>query len=224
MKILNSATRTVFLWMAFLWLPSSTGAQGVDVDAEVKKHVNDPVACGCSLQDDIDLNSRINSLYAVISEFRAQKKPYSGSKTRLTPTIRSTVQKSVQQKLNEAKDPKAKDYGATTYDIGCFTIIDSSATPCLRQAIDDHESVHRAACDAHPGSDWRYSQLVEDWIQEEIDAYEKELKRLQDERKKRLPFCTLDPSVKDILWKLAAEKEREKEAKEILDWFAGLFN
>jgi DNA-binding transcriptional regulator GbsR (MarR family) len=65
---------------------------------------------------------------------------------------------------------------------------------------------------------------VEDWIQEEIDAYQKELDRLNAEQNKRLPFCTLDKSIKSILWQLAEEKEREREAKEILDWVSGLFN
>ena len=55
------------------------------------------------------------------------------------------------------------------------------------------------------------AKTVEDWIQEELDAYNKELKRLIEERIKRLPFCTLDPSVKRRLWQLAADKEREKE-------------
>lgn len=222
---MNSATCSLFLLLALLWLPSSTdGARILLDDPEVQKHLNDPVACGCSLQDDIDLKSRIASLNAVIAEFHAQKKPYSGSKQLLTPAIRGTVSKSVSQKLNGAKDSKATVAGATTYDIGCFTLIDSSATPCLRGALDDHESVHRAACDAHSSSDWRYNQLVEDWIQEEIDAYQKELDRLNAEQNKRLPFCTLDRSVKTSLWEFAAQKEREREAKEILDWLSGLFN
>lgn len=224
MKIMNSAMFGVLLLTALLWPPSSTALEGVEVAAEVKKHMNDPVACGCSVQDETDLDSRINSLYAVIQEFQAQKKPYSGSKQTLTPAIRGTISQSVNQRINGVKDPKARVAGATTYDIGCFTLIDSSATPCLRGALDDHESVHRAACDAHSSSDWRFSQTVEDWIQEEIDAYDKELKRLLEERNKRLPFCTLDPSVKRILWQLAEEKELEKEAKEILDWVSGLFN
>jgi uncharacterized small protein (DUF1192 family) len=224
MKSLNSATFGVLLLTALLWPTSGTALEGEEVAAEVKKHSNDPVACGCSLQDDIDLKSRIASLNAVISEFHAQKKPYSGSKQKLTPAIRSTVSNAVSQKLNAAKDSKARVAGAVTYDIGCFTLIDSSATPCLRGALEDHESVHRAACDAHSSSDWRYDQLVEDWIQEEIDAYQKELDRLNAEQNKRLPFCTLDKSVKKILWQLAEEKEREKEAKEILDWVSELFN
>jgi hypothetical protein len=223
MKSLNSATFGVLLLTALLQPPSSTASEGVDVAAEVKKHMNDPVACGCSVQDETDLKSRIASLNAVIAEFHAQKKSYSGSKQKLTPAIRGKVSSAVAQKLNAAKDPKATVAGAITYDLGCFTMIDSSATPCLRGALDDHESVHRAACDAH-SLGWRFDQLVEDWIQEEIDAYENELKRLHEEQNKQLPFCTLDPSVKGMLWALAAEKERQKESKEILDWVSGFFN
>jgi hypothetical protein len=66
--------------------------------------------------------------------------------------------------------------------------------------------------------------LVEDWLQEEMDAYEKEYQRLKEEQNKQLPFCKLDPSVKARLVQIAADKEREKEAQEIVDWFLGLFN
>jgi len=224
MKSLNSATFGVLLLTALLQPPSSTALEGVDVAAEVKKHMNDPVACGCSPQDEIDLKSRIASLNAVIAEFNAQKKPYRMSKQKLTPAIRGTVSKAVEGKLNGVKDPKARVAGAITYDIGCFTFIDSSATPCLRGSLEDHESVHRAYCAAHDSSDWRYEQQVEDWIQEEIDAYGKELKRLNEELNKQQPFCSLDPSMRGILWGLAAEKERQQEAKEILDWVSGFFN
>ena len=218
MKSLNSATCGVLLLTALLWPPSSTALEGAEVAAEVKKHLNDPVACGCSLQDDIDLKSRIASVNAVLAEFAAAKSKYAGSKQTLTSAIRSSVQQPVKQKINAVKDPKAKDYGATTYDLGCFTIIDFSATPCLRGALDDHESVHRQACVDH-SLGWRFDQLVGDWIQEEIDAYQKELDRLNAEQNKRLPFCTLDKSVKRILWQLAEEKERDKEAKSRLDLY-----
>ena len=228
MKILSSAC-ALGLVTAFLWFspPTQANAQGLtaeELEAQLQQNLNTPIACGCSVQDERDLDSRIKSLYAILQEFQAQKQPYSGSKQTLTPTIRSTISQAVNQRINAVKDPKATVAGATTYDFGCFTIIDSSATPCLRGAIDDHESVHRAACDAHSSADWRYSQTVEDWIQEELDAYNKELKRLLEERNKRLPFCKLDPSVKKALVNMANEKEREQEAKEILDWFLGLFN
>ena len=222
MKTVTVGVGHVFVAAALLWPSLSLGAEGVDIEAEVKKHKNDPVACGCSLQDDIDLNNRIKMVNMILGEFASAKRKYAGSKQKLTSDIRSAVQRPIVKRINDEKDQKATDVGATTYDFGCFTIINSSATPCLRGALDDHEAVHRAACDAH-SLGWRFDQSVEDWIQEEIDAYEAELKRLNEERNKRLPFCTLDPTVKSILWKNAADKEREKEAKEFLDWVAGFF-
>jgi len=229
MRMLNSRTYTLWLLMVFALFSSDTqaNAQGLtkeELDAQIQQNLNTPIACGCSVQDERDLDSRINSLYAILQEFQTQKQPYSGSKQTLTPAIRSTISQAVNQRINAVKDPKATVAGATTYDFGCFTLIDSAATPCLRGAIDDHESVHRAACDAHTSADWRYSQTVEDWIQEELVAYDKELKRLLEERNKRLPFCKLDPSVKKALQDIANDKEREQEAQQIADWFLGLFN
>src|SRR4051812_24141314 len=104
MKIFKAATYGVLAATALVWLPSSTGAE-VDLEAEIKKHLNDPVACGCRVQDERDLDSRVNSLYAIHQEFQAQKKPYSGSKQTLTPAIRSTISKAVNQRINAVKDP-----------------------------------------------------------------------------------------------------------------------
>lgn len=229
MKILNSAAYTLCLLTAFVWFPSNTQAstQGLtqeEIEAQVQQNLNTPIACGCSLQDDIDIENRIAMVNMIGSEFGAAKKKYAGSKQTVTPEIRDAVQQPIQQRINNEQDPKARDYSANTGDLFCTTSFQSGVTPCLRGALDDHESVHRAACEANPGTDWRYKQLVEDWIQEEMDAYNKEGDRLREERSKRLPFCKLDPSVKKILWQLAADKEREKEAKEIVDWFLGLFN
>ena len=223
MKIMNSATCSLFLLLTLLWPPSSTAAEKVDVDAEVKKHLNTPIACGCSLQDDIDLTNRINLVMMIRSEFGAAKSKYAGSKQTVTPAIRDAVQQPIVKRINNERDKKAGDYSAKTYDFGCFTLIETGTSPCLRGALDDHEAVHRQVCDAHPLG-FRFDQLVENWLQEEMDAYQKEEDRLRDEQNKRLPFCKLDPSVQQALMQIAAEKEREREAKVIVDWFTGLFN
>lgn len=230
MKILNSAAYALCLLMAFVWFPSSTQAstqQGLtqeEIDAQVQQNLNTPIACGCSAQDDDDLENRKQIVMMIITEFHAAKKKYAGSKQTMTPGIQNAVQQPIQQRINNEQDPKARDYSANTNDLLCITFFQSGVTPCLRGALDDHEAVHRAACEANPGSDWRYKQLVEDWLQEEIDAYGAELQRLREEQNKKLPFCKLDPSVQRRLQEIAAEKEREKEAKEIVDWFVGLFN
>lgn len=205
------------------WPASSPGGEGIDVEAEVKKNMNTPIACGCGVQDYDDLNNRIKLVMMIRSEFAGAKGKYAGSKQTVTPEIRKAVQDPIKNRINDEKDRKATDAGATTYDFGCFTLIDSNATKCLRGALDDHEAVHRKVCDEHPLG-FRFDQLVEDWLQEEMDSYDKELQRLREEQSKQLPFCKLDPSVKKRLEQIAAEKEREKEAQEIVDWFVALFN
>jgi len=228
MKILNSVTYCLCLLAAFVWIPSSTqaNAQGLtkeELDAQIQQNLNTPIACGCSAQDYDDLDNRIKLAAMIRSEFGAAKAKYAGSKQTVTPAIRNAVQNPIRTRINNEKNTKATDAGATTYDFGCFTIIDSKATPCLRGALDDHEAVHRKVCDEHPLG-FRYDQLVEDWLQEEMDAYDKEYQRLISERNKMLPFCKLDPSVKKWLKALAAEREREKLAKDIVDMFSSLFN
>ena len=228
MKTLISATCTPCLLTVCLWLSSNATAatQGLtkeEFDAQVQQNLNTPIACGCSGQDYDDLNNRIKLVMMMRSEFGAAKTKYAGSKQTVTPAIRNAVQNPIRVRINNEKDPKATDAGATTYDFGCFTIIDSKATKCLRGALDDHEAVHRKVCDEHPLG-FRYDQLVEDWLQEEMDAYDTELQRLREEQNRQLPFCKLDPSVKRRLEQIAADKEREKEAQEIVDWFVGFLN
>ena len=225
MKTLHSATYTLCLLTAFVWFPSNThGLTQEELDAQIQQNLNTPIACGCSVQDYDDLDNRIKIVQIIRSEFASAKTKYAGSKQTMTQAIQDSVQNPIRDRINNERNKKATAAGARTYDFGCFTIISSKATKCLRVALDDHESVHRAACDAHTSSDWRHSQTVEDWLQEEIDSYDKEEQRLREEKSKQLPFCKLDPSVKRRLEQIAEDKEREKEAKEIADWFLGLFN
>ena len=227
MKTLISATCTLCLLTVFLWFSSDTMAARQwltqeELDAQVQQNLNTPIACGCEAQDYDDLDNRIQLASMIRSEFGAAKAKYAGSKQTVTQAIRDAVQNPIRARINTEKNKKATDAGATTYDFGCFTIIDSKATPCLRGALDDHEAVHRKVCDEHPLG-FRYDQLVEDWLQEEMDAYEKEYQRLISERNKMLPFCKLDPSVKNRLMAIAAQREREKIANEIIAMFSSLF-
>lgn len=223
MKRWVSAICSMGVCTALLWPSSGLGGEGIDVQAEFKKNINTPIACGCSVQDYDDLDNRIKLVTMIRSEFGSAKAKYAGSKQTVTPAIRKAVQDPIKTRINDEKDQKATDAGATTYDFGCFTLIQSNATRCLRGALDDHEAVHRKVCDEHPLG-FRFDQLVEDWLQEEMDAYDKEEQRLREEKSKQLPFCKLDPSTKRMLEQIAAEQEREKEAQEIVDWFLGIFN
>ena len=228
MRMSNSRTYTLWVLMVFALFSSDTqaSAQGLtkeELDAQIQQNLNTPIACGCSVYDYDDLDNRIKLAMMIRSEFAGAKGKYAGSKQTVTPAIRKAVQDPIRKRINDERNQKATDAGATTYDFGCFTLIDSNATPCLRGALDDHEAVHRKVCDEHPLG-FRFDQLVEDWLQEEMDAYDKEIQRLTSERNKMLPYCKLDPSVKKALQDIANDREREQEAQQIADWFLGLFN
>ena len=57
MKIFRLMMGSLFPLMTLLWLPSSSGAQG---PGQFKSNVSIPLGCGCSPQDEKDLNSRLN--------------------------------------------------------------------------------------------------------------------------------------------------------------------
>ena len=133
----------------------------------------------------------------------------------LTHENRGSVQGSVGFRMSGVRISNARSFGAET-DATCATTIDPDATPCLRGALQDHESVHRKACEANksvnPFVDWRDTQRVVDYMREEQAGYRKELERLKAELDKMKPFCSLDRSVQDALRQIAAEKERQGEA------------
>ena len=214
MMILRLVVCCVLPFIALLWIPSSSEAEKA---VEVGKNFKVPLGCGCSKQDELDLSSRMNSIEAMINEYKALMPQYSSGKQTLTPEIRKTVQTSVNATRRAAKDPGARDYGANTSDLTCGTTIDEAATPCLRGAIDDHEKVHRDACKSHKGADWRYNQLVVDYMQEEINGYQKEWDRLQEEVNKMQAYCSLDPSLRQALEQEAAQQQRLKEAADRVD-------
>lgn len=223
MSILNCTSYRLFLFlfMAFLWPAASVGAPGVDLEAEIKKNLNVPVACSCSDQDKTDLESRIKQVEAAIKEYEALIKEWEtkerGAKESLllTHENRGSVQGSVGFRMSGVRVSSARSFGADT-DAACATTIDPDATPCLRGALQDHESVHKKACDANksmnPFVDWRDKQRVVDYMREEQAGYQKELARLKAELDKMKPFCSLDRSVQDALRHIAAEKERQGEA------------
>jgi hypothetical protein len=220
MMIWHSTISRLFLFMALLSPPPSMGAP-IDLAAEIKKHLNVPVPCSCSDQDKTDLESRIKQVEAAIKEYESLIKEWEtkekGAKESLllTHDNRSSVQGSVGFRMSGVRTSNARSFGADT-DPACATTIDADATPCLRGALEDHESVHKKACDANksanPFVDWRGKQRVVDYMREEQAGYRKELERLKAELDKMKPFCSLDPSVQKALRSIAAEKERQAEA------------
>ena len=218
MKIFRLVTCGLLPLMASLWFPSGSGAQGA---VELKKNVSIPVACGCSPQDKVDLESRIKQVEAAKKEYDAlinewvAKEKSAKEPLLLTHANRSSVQGSVGFRMSTVRNSNARSFGAET-DPSCATSIDPAATPCLRGALQDHESVHKKACDANkslnPFVDWRDKQRVVDYMKEEQAGYQKELDRLNDELKKIPAFCALDKSTVMILLEDSAQQRRLEEA------------
>jgi hypothetical protein len=225
MRILNSATYSLVLGTALLWAPCSTGAE-VDFEAEVKKHMNDPIGCGCSKQDETDLESRIKQVEAAIKEYESQNKEWEAKEKSakeslfLTNDNRGSVQGSVGFRMSTVRTANARSFAAET-DAGCATKIDPNATTCLRGALQDHESVHKKACEANktinPFVDWRDKQRVVDYMKEEQAGYRKESERLQQELQKMKKYCSLDKSIRWALERAAADRDRLREAYENVD-------
>ena len=221
MRVLNSATYSLVLGTALLWVPCSMGAE-VDFEAEVKKHMNDPIGCGCSKQDETDLESRIKQVEAAIKEYESQIKEWEAKEKSakeslfLTNDNRGSVQGSVGFRMSTVRTANARSFAAET-DAGCTTKIDPNATTCLRGALQDHESVHKKACEANkslnPFVDWRYKQRVVDYMKEEQAGYRKESERLQQELQKMKKYCSLDKSIRRAL----EERDRLREAYENVD-------
>jgi len=221
MRILNSATYSLVLGTALLWVPCSMGAE-VDFEAEVKKHMNDPIGCGCSKQDETDLESRIKQVEAAIKEYESQIKEWEAKEKSakeslfLTNDNRGSVQGSVGFRMSTVRTANARSFAAET-DAGCTTKIDPNATTCLRGALQDHESVHKKACEANksinPFVDWRDKQRVLDYMKEEQAGYRKESERLQQELQKMKKYCSLDKSIR---WAIE-DRDRLREAYENVD-------
>lgn len=207
--------------LTFVWIPADTGAQS-----------GGSSACGCSQQDKLDLESRIKQVNAAIKEYDAliaeweTKEKGAGEPLLLNSTHRGSVQGSVGFRMSGAGDPNARRFGAET-DGACHVSIDPHATPCLRGALEDHEAVHKKACDTNKSSnpfiDWRDSQRVVDYMNEEKAGYQKEWERLtkeQDQQQKNCQKLTkIDPSMQRNFQQAAAQRERLRNANNRLETF-----
>ncbi|HET8720855.1 MAG TPA: hypothetical protein VFM24_02425 [Nitrospira sp.] len=221
MSNLKPTSYRLLLVMTMCWPAVSMAASAAEFAAEVKKNLHLAVPCSCAQQDKTDLESRIKQVEAAIKEYDALIKEWEtkerGSKESLflTRENRGSVQGSVGFRMSGVRMSNARSFGAET-DAACATTIDPEATPCLRGALQDHESVHKKACDENksmnPFVDWRDKQRVVDYMKEEQAGYQKELARLKSELDKMKPFCSLDPSVQAALKNIASEKERQGEA------------
>ena len=222
MTIFKSAMYGVLAATALVGLPSSTGAE-IDLEAEIKKHLNDPIGCSCSKQDETDLESRIKQVDAAIKEYESliketEAKERSGKEQLfLTNDNRGSVQGSVGFRMSTVRTANARSFAAET-DASCAVKIDPNATRCLRGALQDHEAVHKKACDANksmnPFVDWRSKQRLVDYMREEQAGYQKETERLKRELETMKKYCSLDKSVRWALEHRVSDQERLKDASE----------
>jgi uncharacterized protein (DUF3084 family) len=133
--------------------------------------------------------------------------------------------------MSGAGDPNARAFDAAT-DPACHITVNPNATPCLRGALEDHEAVHKKACDnnksANPFIDWRSSQRVVDYMKEEKAGYQKELERLTKElnqQQKNCPKLTkLDRSMQGQLQGALAQQERLQSANNRLESYGKSLN
>lgn len=222
MTIFKSATYGVLMAATLLWFPPGARAE-FDLEAEVKKHLNDPIGCGCSEQDKTDLESRIKQVEAAIKEYESliketEAKERSGKEQLLlTDDNRGSVQGSVGFRMSTVRTANARSFAAET-DAGCTIKINPNATPCLRGALQDHEAVHKKACEANKGMnpfvDWRSKQRLVDYMREEQAGYQKEMERLKRELDTMKKYCSLDKSVRWALERRISMQEQLKEASE----------
>ena len=171
----------------------------------------------------MDFESRMKQLEGVIKDYESQSKEWEAKEKSakeslfLTNDNRGSVQGSVGFRMSTVRTANARSFAAET-DAGCTTTIDPNATPCLRGALQDHESVHKKACDANksinPFVDWRDKQRVVDYMKEEQAGYRKESERLQQELQKMKKYCSLDKSIRWALERVSADRERLREAYE----------
>ena len=212
--------------LTLVGIPIDSGAQG-----------GGSSACGCSQQDKVDLDSRINQVTAAMKEYDAlisdweTKEKGAGEPLMLNSTHRGSVQGSVGFRMSGAGDPNARTFDAVT-DPACHITINPNATPCLRGALEDHEAVHKKACDKNksfnPFADWRNNQRVVDYMKEEKAGYQKELERLTKELEQQKKSCKtvtkLDPSMQGQLQWALAQQERLESANNRLESYGKSLN
>ena len=144
-----------------LWFPSGAGAE-IDLEAEIKKHLNDPIGCGCRKQDKTDLESRIKQVEAAIKEsdslIKEREAEERSGKEQLFLTNDNRGSVKVVFRMSTIRTANARSFAAET-DRAAPPRLIRTPPRCLQGALQDHEAVHKKACDANksmnPFIDWR---------------------------------------------------------------------
>jgi hypothetical protein len=218
--------RAIFVGLALsalLWVPSSSLAQ------------YDKKPCGCTSQDNLDLDSRIQQTEAAKRELDRMIKEWS-TPTRATVTMGEAGRQNnmsaeefrdqilMKQQLNPAMFhayiPNARAFGAER-DYKCNVTFPKEPTKCLKGALLEHEGMHEKLCREKEQlllfaifANWQSNQLVVDYLKEEREGYRLENERLKEEREKlKQCFLTdLDPSTKAALNQAFAQRDRNNDS------------
>jgi hypothetical protein len=238
MKIFRLMIGSLFLFVTMLWFPANTPASTrkamtqAELDAEIQKNLNTPIACGCDAQDEEDLKSRISEANAVIQEYDSmiRNQTRQNKDRKYTQDGYDTVQEAASAALKNAKHPNATKYagkrGLAGTEEDCESWVRPGVNACLAVVLRDHEEVHSKVCKAtdkpfNPFVSWRRDQRLIEVMEEEKRGYQKELQRINEELNKMKAFCALDLSVRRALQSLERNKTLEKEAWEhmgMIEW------
>jgi hypothetical protein len=238
MKIFRLMIGSLFLFVTMLWFPANTPASTrkamtqAELDAEIQKNLNTPIACGCDAQDEEDLKSRISEATAVMQEYDRMIR-YQASQNKdkkYTQNDYNAIQADALAALLNAKHPTATKYGGKRGVAGteedCESWVRPDVRACLAVVLRDHEEVHSRVCKAadkplNPFVSWKTTQSLIETMDEEKRGYQKELQRINEELNKMKAFCALDLSVRRALQSLERNKTLEKEAWEhmgMIEW------
>ena len=137
----------------------------------------------CECPDMFDLINRQREAEAAIRAYEAKLAGWGDSAPRADEAGRDAFQKAeIQPFLNAVTSSKANKARGHT-NIACQTDLNTAPTACLKEVIDNHESVHRNACRQYQVTRGDFLSIVQpdrwrtlaDYSREEIESYRAEL-------------------------------------------------
>ena len=171
-------------------------------------------ACKCS--DVPSMKDRIAEAQAAIDAYRTAMAGMSREQE-FSESGHTTVRASVQKAIDAYRraHPQFRSYPAETYT-SCEIQIDPGATPCLREALQTHESVHAKSCQDKKRwydfliwkLDWKQKMTLRDVQQEEIDGYQAEIDYLNKTLKSAQQDCPVALSRYETNDQRLAQRER----------------
>jgi Na+-transporting methylmalonyl-CoA/oxaloacetate decarboxylase gamma subunit len=178
----------------------------------------------CQCPDLADIENRVKEAgagagaFAKMANTQAAADAAAGTTTTYTDALYLQGKNEAQAAVNAAHAPGARTgTGETGSD--CTTEI-TAPTECLRAALQSHENVHSATCDALKAAgkvgklgDYKFTMSIADYWRNEVAAYSEELNYLgrQLARLKSDPACKPKAAVKVETYPGSTSKEAQQE-------------